>query len=72
MLLVVDVGNTQTHFGVFRSGEDDVAEHWRFATVRESRASWSPAWPLPPARSRPIDQRDPAPSFVALPVTTPV
>jgi type III pantothenate kinase len=36
MLLVVDVGNTQTHFGVFRDGEDQVAEHWRFATVRES------------------------------------
>src|ERR1700728_2706310 len=35
MLLVVDVGNTQTHFGVFR---DDVVpvEHWRFATVRQS------------------------------------
>ncbi len=35
MLLVVDVGNTQTHFGVF----DDagvLAEHWRFATVRDS------------------------------------
>ncbi|MGZ4178772.1 MAG: type III pantothenate kinase [Solirubrobacteraceae bacterium] len=36
MLLVVDVGNTQTHFGVYRDGEDAVAEHWRFATVRES------------------------------------
>jgi type III pantothenate kinase len=36
MLLVVDVGNTQTHFGVFRRGEDTVAEHWRFSTVRES------------------------------------
>jgi type III pantothenate kinase len=34
MLLVVDVGNTQTHFGVYRGGE--LAEHWRFATVRES------------------------------------
>jgi type III pantothenate kinase len=34
MLLVVDVGNTQTHFGVFRDGE--IAEHWRFATVRDS------------------------------------
>lgn len=34
MLLVVDVGNTQTHFGVYRDG--DLAEHWRFATVRES------------------------------------
>jgi type III pantothenate kinase len=36
MLLVVDVGNTQTHFGVFPRGEDVVSEHWRFATVRES------------------------------------
>jgi type III pantothenate kinase len=36
MLLVVDVGNTQTHFGVFREGGEEVAEHWRFATVRES------------------------------------
>src|SRR6201994_168915 len=36
MLRVVDVGNTQTHFGVLREGEDRIAEHWRFATVRES------------------------------------
>jgi type III pantothenate kinase len=36
MLLVVDVGNTQTHFGVFAPGSDEVSEHWRFATVRES------------------------------------
>jgi type III pantothenate kinase len=35
MLLVVDVGNTQTHFGVFADGWDPL-EHWRFATVRES------------------------------------
>ncbi len=35
MLLVVDVGNTQTHFGVFADG-DQISEHWRFATVRES------------------------------------
>jgi len=34
MLLVVDVGNTQTHFGVW--GEHELQEHWRFATVRES------------------------------------
>ncbi|HEX5307985.1 MAG TPA: type III pantothenate kinase [Solirubrobacteraceae bacterium] len=34
MLLVVDVGNTQTHFGAFR--EDELVEHWRFATVRDS------------------------------------
>ena len=36
MLLVVDVGNTQTHFGVYRDGEATIAEDWRFATVRES------------------------------------
>jgi type III pantothenate kinase len=36
MLLVVDVGNTQTHFGVFAEGREAIAEHWRFATVRES------------------------------------
>jgi type III pantothenate kinase len=36
MLLAVDVGNTQTHFGVFPDGADVVSEHWRFATVRES------------------------------------
>jgi type III pantothenate kinase len=34
MLLAVDVGNTQTHFGTFRDAE--LVEHWRFATVRES------------------------------------
>ena len=36
MLLVVDVGNTQTHFGTWQDGE--LIEHWRFATVRESTA----------------------------------
>jgi type III pantothenate kinase len=36
MLLVVDVGNTQTHFGVFPAGEREIAEHWRFSTIRES------------------------------------
>jgi type III pantothenate kinase len=36
VLLAVDVGNTQTHFGTF-SG-DELVEHWRFATVRESTA----------------------------------
>ena len=36
MLLVVDVGNTQTHFGTFRDGQ--LLEHWRFATVRQSTA----------------------------------
>jgi type III pantothenate kinase len=36
MLLVVDVGNTQTHFGLFADGSATINEHWRFATVRES------------------------------------
>jgi type III pantothenate kinase len=36
MLLAVDVGNTQTHFGTFR--DDELVEHWRFATVRQSTA----------------------------------
>jgi type III pantothenate kinase len=36
VLLVVDVGNTQTHFGTYRDGQ--LVEHWRFATVRESTA----------------------------------
>jgi type III pantothenate kinase len=36
VLLAVDVGNTQTHFGAFR--EQELVEHWRFATVRESTA----------------------------------
>jgi type III pantothenate kinase len=36
VLLVVDVGNTQTHLGTFADGE--LVEHWRFATVRESTA----------------------------------
>ncbi|MGI8414044.1 MAG: type III pantothenate kinase [Solirubrobacteraceae bacterium] len=36
MLLVVDVGNTQTHFGVFGEDEVRIAQDWRFATVRDS------------------------------------
>jgi type III pantothenate kinase len=36
MLLAVDVGNTQTHFGTFRG--DELVEHWRFATITESTA----------------------------------
>ena len=36
MLLVVDVGNTQTHFGTYRNGR--LVEHWRFTTVRDSTA----------------------------------
>jgi type III pantothenate kinase len=34
VLLVVDVGNTQTHFGAVRDGA--IAEDWRFATERGS------------------------------------
>src|SRR5277367_578657 len=34
VLLVVDVGNTQTHFGAVREGE--IVEHWRVASVRSS------------------------------------
>jgi type III pantothenate kinase len=34
MLLAIDVGNTQTHFGMFRG--DDLMHHWRFATVRDA------------------------------------
>src|SRR3954465_5891740 len=34
MLLTVDVGNTQTHFGTWEG--DKLVEHWRFATVRDS------------------------------------
>jgi type III pantothenate kinase len=37
-LLVVDVGNTQTHFGVFDPAGEHIAEHWRFSTVREQTA----------------------------------
>ena len=36
MLLVVDVGNTQTHVGLFDGGE--LAEHWRFHTSRTATA----------------------------------
>jgi type III pantothenate kinase len=36
VLLVVDAGNTQTHLGTFRG--EELVEHWRFATVRESTA----------------------------------
>jgi len=36
VLLAVDVGNTQTHFGTWNG--DQLVEHWRFATVRESTA----------------------------------
>jgi type III pantothenate kinase len=36
MLLAVDVGNTETHFGAFKN--ETLHEHWRFATVRQSTA----------------------------------
>ena len=36
MLLVVDVGNTQTHFGTFDG--DRLVEHWRYSTAREETA----------------------------------
>ena len=36
MLLAIDVGNTQTHLGMFDG--DDLVEHWRFATVRFATA----------------------------------
>jgi type III pantothenate kinase len=36
MLLVVDVGNTQTHLGTYEG--EELVEHWRFATVRSSTA----------------------------------
>ena len=36
MLLAIDVGNTQTHLGMFR--DDALLEHWRFATVRFATA----------------------------------
>jgi len=36
VLLAIDVGNTQTHLGMFR--DDELVEHWRFATVRFATA----------------------------------
>ena len=36
MLLVLDVGNTQTHLGTYEG--EELIEHWRFATVRTSTA----------------------------------
>src|SRR5674476_1185348 len=53
MLLAVDVGNTQTHFGAYRG--DQLLEHWRFATVRQStadeRGAGLPKVDLAPPRS---------------------
>src|SRR5919202_1628958 len=45
MLLVVDVGNTQTHFGTWR--DDELVEHWRFATGGQA----TPRQPGPARRS---------------------
>ena len=36
MLLAIDLGNTQTHLGMFR--DEALVEHWRLATVRETTA----------------------------------
>ncbi|MEA2366348.1 MAG: type pantothenate kinase [Thermoleophilaceae bacterium] len=36
MLLAIDVGNTQTHVGMFDG--DDLVHHWRFATARFATA----------------------------------
>ncbi len=36
MLLAVDVGNTQTHVGLFRG--EELLEHWRFHTARSATA----------------------------------
>jgi len=36
MLLAVDVGNTQTHVGLFRG--EELVEHWRFHTSRTATA----------------------------------
>ena len=36
MLLAIDVGNSQTHLGMFRGAE--LVQHWRFATRREATA----------------------------------
>jgi type III pantothenate kinase len=34
MLLAIDLGNTQTHIGMFR--DEELVENWRLATVRET------------------------------------
>ena len=36
MLLAIDVGNTQTHVGMFEG--DELVQHWRFATARFATA----------------------------------
>src|SRR3954462_6047145 len=63
MLLVVDVGNTQTHFGTWRDGE--LVEHWRFATVRESTADELRAAPRSPLELRGVAPDHPRESIVS-------
>src|SRR5215208_5568152 len=36
VLLAIDVGNTQTHVGMFEG--DELVQHWRFATARFATA----------------------------------
>ena len=36
VLLAIDVGNTQTHLGMF--SDDELVQHWRFATARFATA----------------------------------
>jgi type III pantothenate kinase len=35
MLLVIDVGNTETVIGLYADGKPDLLDHWRIATVAE-------------------------------------
>lgn len=38
MLLAIDVGNTQTHLGMFEG--EELVQHWRLATDRQATADW--------------------------------
>ena len=40
MLLAIDLGNTQTHIGMFRG--EELVESWRLATVRVTKTA--PHW----------------------------
>ena len=53
MLLAIDVGNTQSHLGLFDS--DELVAHWRFATAsrRDGRRARGPG--LRHARARGLD-----------------
>ena len=44
MLLVVDVGNTQTHIGTFRDGA--LQEHWRVFSESYSNVGWNKGGPV--------------------------